>query len=362
MHRNQCLSEFHFTNPDHSQIIEAVIRKAEQVCPNSLALIGVYGSAATGDVHEKSDLDLLILINDADGTKVSDAFLLQDCGIGYDLYCTTWEMLTEDAQCSHPHLAKLLDSRIVYIQDPAALPRLEALRKQALDLLSSEKRYIPAGHLLRRAKELYADCCLTDSLSEARISAGCCIQVLLDAVMLYHGAYYKRGTKRTFAELQQLSLPFSLQDAVTAVICAGSVRDMQSRLNMLLRLVNGHLQFPTEKSAPTADSICGSYEEMYSNWKNKMTEAADRGDIYSSFMNLLSLQMMFRELEAGIALEPIDVMAGFHPENLTENALHFDQAIRKYRSIYEKLGLSVREFADVKAFVREYLSSNSSRT
>lgn len=201
MPNEQFSSEIHFSNPDHPKIMEAIIRKAELVCPDSLALIGVYGSAATGDVHPKSDLDLLILINDVSGTKISDAFLLRDCGIGYDLYCTTWDMLTEDAKCNHPHLAKLLDSRIVYIKDPAALPRLEKLRKQASDLLASEKRYIPAGNLLRQAKELYADCCLTDSLSEARIAAGCCIQVLLDAVMLFHGAYYSRGTKRTFQEL-----------------------------------------------------------------------------------------------------------------------------------------------------------------
>ena len=35
------------------------------VCPGALAMIGVYGSMLTGDVHEKSDLDLLIVINDA---------------------------------------------------------------------------------------------------------------------------------------------------------------------------------------------------------------------------------------------------------------------------------------------------------
>ena len=49
-----------------------------------------------------------------------------------------------------------------------------------------------------------------------------------------------------------------------------------------------------------ADALCpdlrGTYEEMYSNWKNKMTEAACRDDVYSSFMNLLSLQWMFYEI------------------------------------------------------------------
>ena len=37
------------------KIIDAVIRKEQEVCPGSLALIGVYGSFRTGDVHRLSD-------------------------------------------------------------------------------------------------------------------------------------------------------------------------------------------------------------------------------------------------------------------------------------------------------------------
>ena len=77
-------------------------------------------------------------------------------------------------------------------------------------------------------------------------------------------------------------------------------------------------------------------------------------------MNLLSLQMMLRELETEIALDPIDVMGSFDPEDLSGNAAHFDHALQKYRSIYEKIGLPVREFADADAFIREYLQSDIS--
>ena len=53
----------------NQKIIDAVIEKAHKVCPQSLALIGVYGSAATGDVYEKSDLDLLILSKNDEGWR-----------------------------------------------------------------------------------------------------------------------------------------------------------------------------------------------------------------------------------------------------------------------------------------------------
>lgn len=75
-------------NNINQKIIDAVIAKAEKICPNSLALIGIYGSVATGDVYTKSDLDLMILIKDNDGWKLGTGFILEDSKIGYDIYCT----------------------------------------------------------------------------------------------------------------------------------------------------------------------------------------------------------------------------------------------------------------------------------
>jgi predicted nucleotidyltransferase len=75
---------------EYQRIIRAVEEKAEALCPDSLALIGVYGSCATGDVHPRSDLDLLILIRDEKGRALADAFILEDLQgetIGFDLYC-----------------------------------------------------------------------------------------------------------------------------------------------------------------------------------------------------------------------------------------------------------------------------------
>lgn len=51
----------------NNRIIAAIIKKAGLVCPDSLALIGIAGSFHSGDIHERSDLDLCIVINDEDG-------------------------------------------------------------------------------------------------------------------------------------------------------------------------------------------------------------------------------------------------------------------------------------------------------
>jgi len=101
-------------NDRNEKIINAIIKKADALCPDSLALIGVYGSVATRDEYEKSDLDLMVLINDENGQILADGFILDDVDIGYDIYCTSWDMLENDAQCDHAHLSKLIDSKIVY--------------------------------------------------------------------------------------------------------------------------------------------------------------------------------------------------------------------------------------------------------
>ena len=97
-------------NNINQKIIDAIIAKAEKICPNSLALIGIYGSFATGDIYEKSDLDLLILIQDDDGWKLGTGFILIDIGVGYDIYCTNWDGLNYDSECHHAHISKMMDS------------------------------------------------------------------------------------------------------------------------------------------------------------------------------------------------------------------------------------------------------------
>ena len=102
------------------KIIDAVIRKERAVCPGSVALIGIYGSFRTGDVHPLSDPDLLIVINDDRGWQLGKAFIQEDLGVGHDIYCTSWESLRQDAEYEHPHISKLMDSQIVYCTEFAS--------------------------------------------------------------------------------------------------------------------------------------------------------------------------------------------------------------------------------------------------
>lgn len=335
-------------------IINAVIKKADALCPNSLALIGVYGSVATGDEHEKSDLDLMILINDENGWILADGFILDDVDVGYDIYCTNWDMLEGDAQCNHAQLSKLFDSMIVYCKDQSTIKKLDEMKRKTAEILASDKRYDKANNAYCEAKKMFAESYLTESLSKVRSCAGAVIKFIEDAVMLYNGQYFRKGTKRAFDELRQLKLPFDLETIIIDIIQAETVEKIRERLKELLVLIQEYLQVPKKKELPSAANLRGTYEEMYSNWKSKMPEAADRDDVYSSFMNLLSLQYMFYGIAEGIAVEDFEIMDKFDPKNLEENADVFDKALSNYLAEYEKVGICPKRYRSVEEFAEDY--------
>ena len=335
-------------------ILDAVIRRTEAVCPDSVALIGIYGSAATGDTHEKSDLDLLVLINDDRARTLNRTFVLDDIGVGFDIYCTTWDMAEADARCEHAHLSRLLDARIVCIRDPDAAVRLENLREKAKACLSSDERFDRANDALQAAVTRFGECCLAQSLSRCRTWAAAAIDALLSAVMLWHGRYFRLGVKRTFEELARLGLRFDLKGDIDRIIRADSMDAVRDALGQTIRDVRAQLPFPVERVPASPENLSGTWEEMYSNWRNKMTEAAENRDPFASFMNLTALQFMFDGVAAGIDIRVPDAMAHFDPADLSGNAARFDEALDEYLREYEKIGLKPLHYADADAFSTDF--------
>ena len=342
--------------PVHKTIVDAVIRKADALCPDSLALIGLYGSAATGDLHGKSDLDLLILIKDDKGWQLGKGFILEDSGIGYDIYCTNWDMLEGEAACEHAHLTKLMDSVIVYVRDEEAMHKLEELRKQAASVLNSDARFEKAQALMENAKKAYADCFLGESLSQVRLSAGGVLFYLVDAVMLFNGTYFRKGVKRTYEELHALKLPFDLPALLENVVCAKSVEEIRAAVTQLMRITQSYMTRPAEKQAPNP-GLAGTYEEMFSNWRNKMPEAAASGNAFASFMNTLSFQFMLCGIASQVQMEEIDLMGSFDAADLQANAQRFDEALQAYLAVYKAAGIEPVYYADAEEFVSDYLKN-----
>ncbi|MBR4604720.1 MAG: nucleotidyltransferase domain-containing protein [Lachnospiraceae bacterium] len=342
-------------NAIHQKIVDAVLEKAKCECPEALDMIGIYGSVCTGDVHERSDLDLLILINDPKGYVLSKAFILEDEGIGYDIYCTNWEMLEEDANCGHAHISKLMDCEVVYVRDESVTERLESLKNQAREVLSADKRFEVIAGIREELCKIYGHAFVAETIGQLRNWAAYMITRSLDAVMLWNGAYFKRGVKRTFEELDGLDIPDDFETNVMKIVQAKNFIELGIALGTLFKSVMRFTERRTRKDAPTKERLAGTYEEMFSNWRNKMPEAGERGDAFASFMNLASLQYMFEEIRAESAIPRFQVMEEFDAGDLAKNAKIFDDALEDYRQEYVKLGMEPVRYASVDEFVKAYL-------
>lgn len=250
----------------NARIIDAILKKAQVVCPNSIALIGIGGSFCHGDIHERSDLDLCIVINDPDGWKIADCFILNE--VGFDIYCTPWHRLEAMAEYTNPHVTKLLHLDIVYHADDESLARYMSLRKTMQEKLgvsfSAEDAKNVDQHFAD-AMNAYASVILGDTAAECKYASA--KMILAIEYLIYHAnkAYILRGIRRIPEELRSMkSLPQNFWSDYQQLIMARSRDNIQSCSTRLMKstrdFVTNMKETVTPKKEMTQESIRGTYE------------------------------------------------------------------------------------------------------
>ena len=353
----------------NQKIINALIEREKAVCPGAVALIGVYGSFQTGDIHPYSDLDLLILINDDRGWQLGTAFIQDDLCIGHDIYCTTWEWLRQDARYEHPHISKLMDSRIVYCADETYLTELEKLREQVRNQLAApfgKTDVQKAENARKEALQAYAEAMMAENLNDVRVHAGGVIYYTENAVALLNKTYFRRGVKRRYEELNAMERrPENLCQMIENIVSAASAETLKEHLTVLMRSLRTCFErekaaFLTEDQPVSPETLKGTFEEMFSNWHGKMYLAAESGSRHLAFMSLVSLNEMLSDIGSKNGLEKYDVLSAYDPDDLKKTAEGFDAVLQKYLQQYRKAGMKEQRFPDIDAFISDYTAAISS--
>lgn len=349
----------------NQKIIDAIIHKAERDCPGALALIGIYGSFLTNETHERSDLDLMILINDERGRILSSTFIQDDETVGHDLYCTTWEMLEQDAQYTHPQLSKLLDSRIVYCSDDVHLTRLENLRARARAAMAGpldEKGYAKAEVYLNSAMRNYISAMLVRDRESLLSYAGWILRDVESGLMMLNNKYFRKGIRHALEELDALIYkPEGFWEQILKIVTADSTEAVKEALTQLMYSLiatydlRHYLIGPDGNSREDDISLAGTCEEMYSNWRGKLWLAARERDPHLAFMSLSGADAMLQEISDEADIIPLNPFDDYDSHDLDATARRFDKFLNEYLDEYDRTGIQLKRYPNIDAFIEDYL-------
>lgn len=335
----------------NDKLINMVIERAKRDFPDDIAVIGLTGSFSTGDFHEKSDLDLIIINNTPRGWEISYCFILED--VGYDIYCTPWETrINAESTLDSPMVSCLVDLKILYCAKPEYMDKLKKYQKRALDELAKpigKPCLDRAKKDIDKAKQEYANTMIADQIGAVRYAAGCVLYHTLNAIVNLNNTYIKRGVKRYLEELRQYQyLPDNFERKYIDVINGKTVDELRKNSLVLLRSVYELYQEMCEKfipkSVPTYENLRGTYEELWCDCRNKVIASSDANDRSYTFHAALGAQNYLDEMAENIGTPKFDLMQHFNSDNLQIFKCEFLRIMDEYLGEYEKVGRKVEQY------------------
>ena len=346
------------------KIINMVIERARRDFLDDIAIIGLTGSFSTGDFHEKSDLDLIIINNTERGWGIGDGFILED--VGYDIYCTPWETRIEaQASLKSPTVSCLTDLQILYCAKPEYMEKFNAYKKRALDTLAKPigKECIErAKKCIDIAKQEYAGTLLSDNERIVRCSAGEVLYNLTNAVVNLNNTYFKRGTKRYLEELATFRyMPTDFINIYMAIIDAKTILEMRNAsyemLKSIIVLYDKMYEDFVIQPVPTYDNLCGTYEELWCNYRNKVIASTESNDKSYAYHVARGAQAYLDEMTKDKGTKKFDLIQYFDADNLPLFKEAFLRTMDEYLEEYNKVGRAVEIYDSFEQLYDHYIQA-----
>lgn len=346
----------------NDKLISMVIERARQDYPEEIAVIGLAGSFRTGDFHDKSDLDLIIINNNNEGWDISSCFILGD--VGYDIYCTPWETRIEDqAALESPMISSLTDLLVLYCAKPEYMDKLRAYQQRAQDALAKSigsECLERAKKWIDLAKQEYANTCLHEDIGAVRLASAEMVYNLVNALSHMNNRYFQRGLKRYLEEVKSFRhLPGDFETNYWNVIRAKNVDEIRSTsrflLNSLLELHKALHQQYVEQPVPTYDNLKGTYEELWCNYRNKVISSVESKDASYAFYAAMGAQGLLDEMTESRGTRKFNLMQYFDVDYLDLFKDRFLLAMDDYLEEYRRVGRQVERYDTFEELYRQYM-------
>lgn len=348
----------------NDKLINMVVERIKRDFTDDIAIVGLYGSFATNDFYEKSDLDLVIINNTDKGWEISRSFILGD--VGYDIYCTPWDTrIKDEAQLESDMVSSLINLKLLYVAKPEYEKRLAEYQEQARALLSKpigRECLERAQKRIDKAKQSYADMLLSVSLSDIRFASGSVLYSLINAIVHMNNSYLMFGVKRCLQELNTYKyLPDNFEEQFLDVIKAKTPEEISHAtgriLKNTLKLYDELCSRFLEKTVPSFENLAGSYEEFWSNYYNKIVHSVAQGDISAAFHAALGAQGYINEMPEVCGLPKIELIKDFDPENLSALKAAMDHVVKVYEEEYKKHGRKIERYDTFEELYSDFMGN-----
>lgn len=334
----------------NNKIIDIVLEQIKNECPDSVDLIGIGGSFCSGDIYENSDLDLVIIVNDEKARILNKCFILGN--VGFDIYTQDWSGLETTAEYNNPYVTKLIDLDIVYKRNDKVLERYLSLQhKLKRNMADRELVSNNIGiHFIELLKS-YNNIVKTDNISIGYKNLAKFISEIEYVIYMINNSYIKKGTKRIPEEISRMKiLPDNFLEIYLDITNCSTLDEIKSKSVILIENVKGLLddsgivynldsinekEQKIKKVKIKSENLTGTYEEIYSNYKNKMYHAVKTNNRYLSFMTMASCQSFYDEFTSIYDITNIDLIGKYNPNNLEENVVNFDKAMNEWKKLYD---------------------------
>ena len=117
----------------------------------------------------------------------------------------------------------------------------------------------------------------------------------------------------------------------------------------------------TERKELLPNNLFGTYEEIYSNWKNKMMHAVTINSRYLSFVTMNSCQEFYDEMANMFDIPKIELMSNYNPDDLSYNVTLFNNCMEQWLNLYRMYGVEVNYFDNLKELENLYKTTNKNK-
>lgn len=350
----------------NDKIIEYVMREIETKCKDSVDLIGIGGSFCNGDIYENSDLDLVIIVNDDSARVLNKCFIIGD--VGFDIYTQTWSAFEEMAKYHNPYVTKLIDLKIVYKNGDEVMERYMTLQKKlnenmqnnALVMLSIREHFKNVLNAYRQVVE-------AKDISIAYRNLATMITGVEYILYMANKSYVTKGVKRIPEEIGKMEiLPEGFMDKYLDITNSTTLEEIREKASAFMDCIEEFLnehredyaepeeeEEPTVKKEISVDDLTGTYEEIYSNWRNKAHHAAQINSVYLSFMVMAACQRFYDEMYEKYDIPEIDLIGMYNPNDLEGNAYQFDKALNEWGKLYDKFNKKIEKVDSVEELMEK---------